>query len=353
MTKSKPRKLQNAFAQMKPKKKVSREKSLTKPAMLVKSKAKKSAPELPKGKGLHARNLHRDGYDFEQLILASPSLEKYVRANPYGNQSIDFGDANAVKSLNLALLRRHYHIKYWDIPEGYLCPPIPGRADYIHYLADLLKVVKSTDGKLKPIRVLDIGTGANGIYPIIGIQAYGWQFVASDIDPTSLENVTEIIRKNKELRDQLELRLQSNPIQIFQGVIREGEYFDVTMCNPPFHSSLAEAQAGSQRKLKNLGKNRSQKGHTVAKDSKGSSLNFGGQKAELWCEGGEQRFILDMIRESQSFSNQCTWFTTLVSKKETLAGCYAALKQAHAKTVKTIEMVQGNKITRVLAWRFK
>ena len=40
--------------------------------------------------------------------------------------------------LNRAILMHHYGVKSWDIPAGYLCPPIPGRADYIHSVADLL-----------------------------------------------------------------------------------------------------------------------------------------------------------------------------------------------------------------------
>jgi len=307
----------------------------------------KSVSKQTVKKGLHPRNLHRNGYDFTKLIEASPALEEYVRPNPYGNLSIDFSNAAAVKALNLALLRRHYGVEYWDIPEGFLCPPIPGRADYIHYLADLVN-----DSKDQSVRVLDIGTGANGIYPIIGIQAYGWHFVASDVDPISIDNVVQICQRNKDLSDHLELRLQLNSKQIFKGIIQKGEHFDVTMCNPPFHCSLAEAQAGSQRKLKNLHRNRAKKGHTIRTGSKVNPLNFGGQKAELWCEGGEQDFILRMIRESQNFSKQCSWFTTLVSKKETLSSCYAALKQTEASTVKTIEMVQGHKITRILAWQF-
>ena len=283
---------------------------------------------------------------------ASSSLEKFVRPNPYGNLSIDFSDSKAVKSLNSALLCHHYKIENWDIPTGFLCPPIPGRVDYIHYLADLLKETGSTENKLKPVRVLDIGTGANGIYPLLAIQIYGWEFVASDIDKVSLENVEKIIDRNPTLSQNLELRHQSNSNNIFEGLILPTDRFDLTICNPPFHSSLAEAQAGSQRKLKNLSKNRSQKGHASTENSKNKALNFGGQKAELWCTGGEQVFILNMIFESQNFSNQCTWFTTLVSKKETLKGCYDALGQVDAKTVKTIEMVQGNKITRILAWQF-
>jgi 23S rRNA (adenine1618-N6)-methyltransferase len=34
--------------------------------------------------------------------------------------------------------------------------------------------------------VLDIGTGASCIYPILGQTVYQWHFVASDIDPISI-----------------------------------------------------------------------------------------------------------------------------------------------------------------------
>ena len=322
-------------------------------------------------KGLHPKNLHRRGYDFKELIAASPSLKHFVKPSPYGNLSIDFNDAEAVKALNSALLRYHYGVDYWDIPDGYLCPPIPGRVDYIHYLADLLKdkhqklkVISeySSDKEThQPVRVLDIGTGANGIYPILGIQIYGWQFVASDIDKTSIANVGKIAKANASIGEKLEVRLQTDPQKIFHGIIRKGDRFDFTMCNPPFHSSLAEAHASSKEKLENLARNRSDKGHLDPKNRQarpGSkreklNLNFGGQKAELWCEGGEKKFLFNMISESKDYSNQCSWFTSLVSKKENLKPCYEALKKASAVTVKTINMVQGNKITRILAWTFR
>ena len=43
-----------------------------------------------------------------------------------------------MKALNKALLAHFYAVKHWDIPDGFLCPPVPGRADYVHHLADLL-----------------------------------------------------------------------------------------------------------------------------------------------------------------------------------------------------------------------
>lgn len=285
---------------------------------------------------LHPRNLHRGRYDFKQLIAASPELAVFVSINAYGDESIDFADPAAVRSLNRALLMQYYGIQGWDIPENYLCPPIPGRADYLHYLADLLAVHGVVPTKL---RVLDIGTGANCIYPLIGRRIYGWQFVGSDIDPAALENAQRILDANPDLGSAIELRLQSSWQSIFNGVVRPGETFDLTLCNPPFHTSLAEARQGTQKKWQNLGKGASR------------ALNFGGQGAELWCAGGEEAFVCRMIAESASVN--CLWHSSLISKASSLPGIYRALKNAAVAEVRTIEMAQGQKRSRFVAWTFR
>ncbi len=88
--------------------------------------------------GLHPRNRDLAGYDFPALAAASPGLARYLVTTPAGTHTIDFANPAAVKAFNRALLIHHYGIAGWDIPAGYLCPPIPGRADYIHHVADLL-----------------------------------------------------------------------------------------------------------------------------------------------------------------------------------------------------------------------
>lgn len=293
---------------------------------------------------LHPRNLHRGRYDFAQLIASSPELAEFVAKNEYGNESINFVDPAAVKALNRALLKHYYNIKEWDVPAQYLCPPIPGRADYIHYLADLLS--ESNGGEIprgKSVRVLDIGTGANCIYPLIGHAAYDWQFVGTDVDATALHNAQHILDANQ-LGDAVELRLQKSTTEIFSGVTYADEYFDLTLCNPPFHASLAEARHGAQRKWKNLGKENDKRKNPV--------LNFGGQSMELCCDGGEEAFVTRMIEESESGKNNCLWFTTLISKSATLPHVYRKLKYSGAKENRTIEMSQGQKKSRILAWTF-
>jgi len=292
---------------------------------------------------LHPLNKHRHGYDFTNLIKAHPALSAFIIQNKYNQQeTIDFSNANAVKALNSALLKKHYQIQYWDFPQGYLCPPIPGRADYIHYLADLLKETNTTlEGK---VSVLDIGTGATCIYPILGASEYDWDFVASDIDPISIKAASANVSANKNIAKQISCRLQKNSANIFDGVIKPGEYYHLTMCNPPFHKSLADANTGTSRKWKNLNKGNS----TENKDA----LNFGGQKAELWCQGGEVAFIRQMIKESKAYQAQVLWFTCLISKKDHLPKLKLYLKKAQASQIKVLKMAQGQKISRFIAWSF-
>lgn len=283
---------------------------------------------------MHPRNRHQDRYPLKELSQTSPELVKHLMINKYGDETIDFADPAAVKALNSALLKFYYHIGFWDIPDNYLCPPIPGRADYIHSAADLFDQKKS-------LKVLDIGTGANCIYPLIGSSEYDWQFVGTDVDPLSLQNAEKIIQENN-LSKKIELRLQSDRKCIFKNIILPDDYFHLVICNPPFHESLDEATKGSQRKWRNLGK----------KPTK-ALLNFGGQGAELWCPGGERSFILQMINESLSFGEQVEWFTSLVSKEENLYPLQKVLQKIPGCEIKIIEMNQGQKKSRFIAWKLK
>ena len=294
---------------------------------------------------LHPRNLHRMGYYFEQLITICPELEPFVAINEFNIKTIDFSNPQAVKALNKALLIANYDLQNWDIPKDYLCPPIPGRVDYIHYVADLL--ASSNNGIIpegENIQVLDIGIGANCIYPILGNSVYGWSFVGTEIDEIALQNCKKIIEDNPRLIDAVSLQLQTESRFIFKNIITHEDKFALTICNPPFHSSDAEATKSTIRKINNLNPNSIRTQIPV--------LNFGGQNAELWCDGGELGFITEMIFESAKYPLQCLWFTTLVSKKENLASLYKTLNKVQPAEVKTIEMSQGQKNSRILAWTF-
>ena len=187
---------------------------------------------------LHIRNKNRERYDLEALKIAVPELADHITTNKYGAESVDFANPVAVKLLNKALLNHYYGIKNWDFPEENLVPPIPGRADYLHYMADLLGQTNFGDmPEGDKITVLDVGVGASCIYPIIGVTEYGWNFIGSDIDAQSVESSANIVSSNPSLEGKIDIRLQENPTVIFAGVLNSDEKIDFSMSNPPFHSS--------------------------------------------------------------------------------------------------------------------
>ncbi|WP_321998119.1 23S rRNA (adenine(1618)-N(6))-methyltransferase RlmF [Draconibacterium orientale] len=292
---------------------------------------------------LHPRNKNRKRYDLNALITSNPELVNYVRSNKYGDDSIDYSNPVAVKALNKAILNYYYGIKNWDFPDVNLCPPVPGRADYIHHIADLL--AENNFGTIPfgdKITCFDVGVGASCIYPLIGVTEYNWKFIGSDIDPKSIKSANNIVNSNPSLNGKIECRLQKSRKNVFIGIVGSVDKIDCSICNPPFHSSFEDAQKGTRRKIKNLS----------GKKEKAPTLNFAGISNELICDGGESKFIHKMVMESKKFSKNCFWFSTLVSKQSNLKGIYKSLKEIEASQIKTIPMGTGNKTSRIVAWTF-
>ncbi len=285
---------------------------------------------------LHPKNKNKGQYDLKALVKVNPDLAKYIKTNKLGIETIDFTNPIAVKLLNKSLLNHYYGIQFWKFPDTNLCPPIPGRADYIHYMADLL-------GKNDNITCLDIGVGASCIYPILGVSEYNWNFIASDIDRKSIATAKKIVSSNPSLKDKVDFRFQENKNQIFKGIINEDDKMDITICNPPFHASKKDAVKGSMRKVRNL----------TGKKLKKVQLNFSGMVDEMIYEGGEKQFIQNMIIESVNYAENCLWFSSLVSNERNLNRFYSSLEKYGAKDVKTIHMTTANKISRIVAWTFQ
>lgn len=281
---------------------------------------------------MHPKNPFNKDYNFNNLIAKHPPLKSFVFENEYGNQTIKFADSQAVKALNTALLKEHFGVNYWNIPENNLCPPIPGRLDYLLHVADL---VSETD-----IHLLDIGTGANLIYPILASTHFNWKCTASEVNTDSLSNAQEIIDKNEALKF-IELRHQQFKSNILEHLILPTDAFDVVVCNPPFFKNRTDAEKSNLRKFENL------------KLSEDNTQNFGGLSNELWYKGGEEAFIKKMAEESVQFKDQVRWFTSIVSQKENLKNIKRAINKAKPTEVKIIEMEQGNKQSRFVAWTFK
>ena len=285
---------------------------------------------------MHKNNLHNNSYDFQKLTQKCEALKPFVFENAYKTQTIDFANPEAVKILNKALLLTYYGISFWEFPNENLCPPIPGRADYIHHLHDLLKRNQLDNN----VNILDIGTGATCIYPLLGHAIYDWKFVGSDIEKRSLQTAQIIVDKNN-LKSHIELRFQPEEMCILKGIITPTDRFTASICNPPFFRSEEDALEATRIKLKGLGK---QNDKVVR--------NFSGTAKELSYKGGEKAFVHNYLYESTLYKQQCFWFTSLVSNVSHVKSMKASLEKLGATEIQVLDMIHGNKISRVIAWTF-
>lgn len=301
----------------------------------------------------HRRNKFNGNYDFTALIACESKLSKFIVKNKSGCDSLDFSDPTAVKLLNSALLKSKYGLQFWDVPQGYLVPGVPGRLDYIHHIADLLSsghAVESTIPRGPLVQGLDIGTGSTAIYPTLGTCEYGWSFVGVDIDIVAIKSAEKIVEANSCLKDRIRMiwtpQVQQNT-NIF-SILPSGPrvLYAFSMCNPPFHASVAKVEAGIQRKWNNLGL-RNKIDNTIQ--------NFGGVASELVCPGGELRFLTHMISSSgmECVHRSVIWFTSLVSKQSNIPILRRTLaSMSPIKEVRVIDMSTGNKASRILAWTY-
>ncbi|XP_050363434.1 uncharacterized protein LOC126782261 [Argentina anserina] len=333
-----------------------------------KNKKRSRAAERPT---THPRNKYSDNPpDFAELASLYPSFKPFVSFGRNGRPRIDWTDFNATRELTRVLLLHDHRLNWW-IPDGQLCPTVPNRSNYIHWIEDLLSsdVVAKTTRNGDRVRGFDIGTGANCIYPLLGASLLGWSFVGTDMTDVALEWAEKNVRDNPHLSELIEIRKvehgentfpaegSNNDVlfsskseidlteedmakegnthlntgydgpPILLGVVRDGEEFDFCMCNPPFFETMEEAGLNPK-------------------------TSCGGTPAEMICPGGEKAFITRIIEDSVTLKHTFRWYTSMLGRKSNLKLLTSKLWEVGATVVKTTEFVQGQTCRWGLAWSF-
>ena len=170
---------------------------------------------------MHARNRYRDGpnfHDMRELI-------------PYSDESgrVDWSNPAAMRKVSATLMKLHFGLTV-TLREDRLCPGIPGRLNYIHWVEDLLGSPSAA------ARGLDIGTGASCVYALLGAALHRstsskWTFLCTEVDRESFRTAQINVSDNK-LEDVIDVRLVDKST-ILDGVITHDDgTFDFCMCNP-------------------------------------------------------------------------------------------------------------------------
>ncbi|KAG2308017.1 hypothetical protein Bca4012_083025 [Brassica carinata] len=293
---------------------------------------KRARSETP-GSTTNPRNKYSDNPpDFASLASLYPSFKPFVFFSGGSRPRIDWTDYNATRELTRVLLLHDHGLTWW-IPDGQLCPTVPNRSNYIHWINDLLSsqiLPSSCGGKVKGF---DIGTGANCIYPLLGASLFGWSFIGSDITDVALEWAEKNVQSNPHISDLIEIRdskilpEEDDDIKVLVGVVKESETFDFCMCNPPFFETFEEAGLNPK-------------------------TSCGGTPAEMVCVGGEQAFVTRIIQDSAVLKQRFRWYTSMLGKKANLKLLISKLWQVGVTVVKTTEFVQGQTSRWGLAWSF-
>lgn len=300
--------------------------------------------------GHHPRSCFAAGApDFGALASLCPRLAPHVTSRHHGapssspRHSLDFTDWAACEALTGALFLAAFGVS-WRLPRGRLVPTLPSRCNYIHWLEDVVRWAPGT----RPLRCLDVGTGASLVYPLIAASLHAdWTFVATDCDDESLAAASELLTANPQLRGRVELRssrgapsdaaaggdaaaASSTQHRLLAGVVRPGEVFDFSMCNPPFFGDASEA-------------------------GQGPGADCGGRGDELVTPGGEGSFVSRMAAESatEALRTSVEWFSTLLGKKATLKALAVQLRAFRPQPrVVTTTFQQGRTTRWGVAWSF-
>lgn len=281
---------------------------------------------------------------FASLATNHPPLAAALAAgHPPGR--LDFSDPAAVRALTHATLVQCFKLTGWTVPPGALVPPVPARAAYLRRMA---LICGGGAPPPFPLRVLDVGCGANLIFSLLATSpVFGWRAVGLDVTPAALAGAAENLRLNPGLVGRVVLRAGPPPPpssasaatpSILPHAFRPTDPpFHFSVCNPPFFES-ADAQAATAKEP-------------------GAGGHAGTAAETVWPDGGEAGFVGRMAGESAGLAHRVAWFSSMLGRKASVGSVkkvLAGLKPSPPE-VRVFTLAAGGERTRrwVVAWSFQ
>ncbi|XP_035692171.1 RNA N6-adenosine-methyltransferase mettl16-like isoform X1 [Branchiostoma floridae] len=291
-------------------------------------------------KYMHPRNKYKNNPpDFAVLAKKYPDFAQYVTYNKSETRGfINFKDPEAMRCLTCTLLKEDFGLEV-EIPNDRLIPTLPLRLNYIHWIEDLLQGmddVTKEAGDSGKVTGIDIGAGACCIYPLLGCTLNGWNFLATEVDPTSYTYaVNNVSRNNKQ--DNITVKSVKRDEGLLKFLNEDESYFDFCMCNPPFYANDLEAQGllpdrGSERPLP-------------------SSISTASE-AERVASGGEVGHVSRIILESLQLQQRIGFYTSMLGKKSSLKPLKEMLKENGIENFTCTEFCQGRTMRWGIVWTF-
>ena len=269
--------------------------------------------------------------DFLLLIKEFPELKKYIlKQDKDKKEEIAFDWSNNDLSLLMtkSILNYYFNIKYYHIPKGYLIPPIPSRLNYLNLIKSLL-TSKYNGNIINDIIGIDIGTGANIIYPILGNSLFKWKFICTEINDEAYNNAKIILQKNN-LEQNITLIKQKNKNNIFLGILNQENKYSFSICNPPYYDYETEIKLDDKKR--------------------DNEFNFD----EVYYKQGEFGFFKRYFEESICYKKNIFLFSILIGKKSNSEFIYDKINSYNniIKLCGLKKIMTGNNVRYIIYWSF-
>lgn len=225
-------------------------------------------------------------------------------------------------ALTRALLRTHLDLQLPYLEENHLCPPVPNRFFYLHWIHTELLSSGSGHHNQQQRMGLDIGSGATAIYSLLAAKFFCCRMVTTEIDA----NAAAMAQKNVEancLSSQIHVAHvppshSQDPSSLSPGgplersMVAVEKYLaqcpspphmtvDFVMTNPPFYDPSTMEHVNPR-----AGDGRARTAMTVSEGS---------------YPGGEIGFVTEMIADSLRLGHERQsprWFSSMLGKKTSL-----------------------------------
>ncbi|KAK5135662.1 hypothetical protein LTR08_004963 [Meristemomyces frigidus] len=283
------------------------------------------------------RSYYDGDVDFDVLAEQDADFAAICRVSK-DERWIDFQNPKVVQQLTKSLLKCDFGVSI-QLPDDRLCPPVPVRWNYVHWIQELLDTTSDTySDRYDPEREvigLDIGVGASCIYPLLACSSRSsWRMAGTDIDQHSLSYARKNVDANgTSKRIKLAHTTTDSPLIPIDAL--KIEELDFLMTNPPFYSSTEDMQASY-----------------TAKTAPPSAVCTGAEN-EMICPGGDVGFVTRILTESLELRDRVQWYTAMFGKISSLQIVVAKLKE-HDITNFAVTCLQAGYRTKrwAVGWSF-
>lgn len=333
--------------------------------------------------------------DAEDLEVTKLAFQRICRRD---RGWVNWKHPGASETVARALLEADFGLSWSSCKERQcLVPAVPRSANYLAWIQDLLLVATA---RVEPHMantpsanqnsilednplLLDIGTGASCILPLLGSRMVppSWRFVGTDVDPIAIQHAENLVRRNG-LLGRIAVRKVKEGTYLAGALVPSVDTMPgpvISVCNPPFFSTYEPShhlpgtqeaslttdegrQGEREQHIEDIHNQPAKRRRLDLETSETVDVEFSGTCNEKsFAKGGEYAFFHDMLQEmlqendaGQRLRERLSWASCMFGHKASIQRALDTLDGiSRPVAVSSTWLVQGKKLRWAVAWSFQ